>query len=76
MQFSAGKVMCIILWGRNVVVLLNLLEPRQTINSDRYIMTLTKLKTRTSRIRPEKTAFLLQHDNTRAPYQFEGCAAH
>ena len=45
---------------------LDLDEPGQTINSDRYIATATKLKARISRVRPEKkTTFLLQHDNAR-----------
>ena len=47
-------------------MLLNFLEPEQTINSDCYVVTLTKLTAPTSRVRPEKmTAFLLQH-NTRS----------
>ena len=63
---SAGKVMCTVFWYRKGVILLDFLEPGQTINSDHYITTLTKLKARISRVRPErKTTFLLQHDNTR-----------
>jgi len=63
---SAGKVMCTVFWNRKGVILLDFLEPGQTINSDRYIGTLTKLKAWISRVRPEKkTTFLLQHDNTR-----------
>jgi hypothetical protein len=42
------------------VILLDFLEPGQTINSDRYVPTLTKLKVRISR-----TSFLLKHDNAR-----------
>jgi len=41
---SVGKVMCIVFWNRKGVILLDLLEPGQTINSDRNIATLTKLK--------------------------------
>jgi len=41
---SAGKVMCTVFWDRKGVFLLDFLEPGQTINSDRYIATLTKLK--------------------------------
>jgi len=64
---SAGKVMCTVFWDRKGVILLDFLEPGQTINSDRYIATLTKLKTRIYRVRPEKkTTFLLQHDNARS----------
>jgi len=63
---SAGKVMCTVFWDRKWVILLDFLEPGQTINSDRYISTLTKLKARISRVKPEKkTTFLLQHDNAR-----------
>jgi len=58
--------MCTVFWDRNGVILLDFLEPVQTINSDGYIATLTKLKARISRVRPEKkTRFLLQHDNAR-----------
>jgi len=48
------------LWDRKWVIILDFLEPRQTVNPDSYITMLTKLKTRTSRVRPEKTTFLLQ----------------
>jgi len=58
--------MCTVFWDRKGVILLHVLEPGQTINSDRYIAMLTKLKARISRVRPEKkTTFLLQHDNAR-----------
>ena len=60
-----GKVMCTVFWDRKGVFLPDFLEPRQTINSDRYIATLTKLNARISRVRPKKTTFLLQHDNAR-----------
>lgn len=49
------------------MILLDYLELRHTINSDHYITTLTKLKAGTSRVKPEKTVFLLQHNNT-TPY--------
>jgi len=45
---SAGKVMCTVFWDRKVVILLDFLEPGQTINSYRYIATLTKLNARIS----------------------------
>ena len=55
--------MCTVFWDRKGVILPDFLEPGQTINSDRYIATLTKLKARISRVRSEKkTTFLLQHD--------------
>jgi hypothetical protein len=63
---SAGKVMSTVFWDRKGGILLYFLEPRQTINSDYYIVTMTKLKAQISRFRLEKkTTFLLQHDNTR-----------
>ena len=65
-QPSARKVMCTVFWDRNGVILLDFLEPGQTINSDCYMMRLTKPKAQTSRVRPEKkTTFLLQHSNAR-----------
>ena len=61
-----GKVMCTVFCDRKGVIHLDSLEPEQTINSDRYIATLTKLKARISRVRTEKkTTFILQHDNFR-----------
>ena len=63
---SAGEVMCTVFWDRKGVILLDFLEPGQTIKSDSYIAMLTKLKAQISRVRPEKkTTFLLQHDNAR-----------
>ena len=56
---------------RQVVSLLDFLEPGQTINSNHYITMLTELKAQTFTVRPEKTTLLLQHDNTKAPCQFE-----
>ena len=38
---SAGKVMCTVFWNRRGVILLDFLESGQTINSDRYIATLS-----------------------------------
>ena len=38
---SAGKVMCAVFWDRKSVILLDFLEPRQTINSDQYIAMLS-----------------------------------
>ena len=38
---SAGKVMCTVIWDRKGVILLDFLEPGQTISSDRYIATLS-----------------------------------
>jgi hypothetical protein len=48
------------------VLLLDVLQPGQTINSDRYIATLANLKALISKIRTEKkTGLFLQHDNAR-----------
>ena len=63
---SAGKVICTVFWDRKAVIVLDFLEPGQTINSDLYVATMTKLKAQISRVRPEKkTIFFLQHDNAR-----------
>jgi hypothetical protein len=57
------KVMCTVFWYRWGVILLDFLQPSETVNSERD-KTLTKLKARISRVRPEKqTTFRLQHDN-------------
>jgi len=63
-QASAGKVMFTVLWNSERVVLADFLEKETTINSQRYIETLTSLKRRIERtgIRNET---LLQHDNAR-----------
>jgi len=64
--------MCTVFWDGKGAILLDFLEPGQTINSDLYIVTLTKLKARISRVRPEKkTTFLLQHDNARPHTSFK-----
>jgi len=63
---SAGKVMCTVFWDRKGVIFLDFLKSGQANNSDHYIATLTKLKARISRVRPEKkTTFLFQYDNAR-----------
>jgi len=60
------REMCTVFWDRKGVILLDFLEPGQTINSGRYIVTMTKLKAWISRVRPKKkTTFLLQHDSAR-----------
>ena len=59
-------MMCNVFWDRKGMILLDYLEPRQTINCDCYIVMLTKLEAWISRVRPEKkTTFLLQHDKAR-----------
>jgi hypothetical protein len=37
---TAGEGICTVFWNRKGVILLDFLEPGQTINSDRYIATL------------------------------------
>jgi hypothetical protein len=50
--------MCTVFWDRKAVILLDFLEPRQTISPDHYIMTLTKLKARiSSQAREEDNLF-------------------
>jgi transposase len=58
--------MCTVFWDGKGLSLPDFLGPEQTISSDHYIATLTKLKAGISRVMAEKkTAFLLQHDNAR-----------
>ena len=65
-QPSVGKVMCTVFRDRKGMMLLDFLKSRQTINSDHYITTLSKLKAQTCRVRPEEQiTFLLRHNNTR-----------
>jgi hypothetical protein len=55
-----------VIWDKEIVILPDFLETGQMINSDHYIMTLTKIKVQISRVRLEKgAAFLLQQDNVR-----------
>jgi len=67
MQPQVSKVMCMIVCDSEGVILLDFLEPRQSISSDHYIMMLTKVKAQTSRVSPEKTTtFLSKHANARS----------
>ena len=54
MQPSVSKVMYAVSRDRKEVILLDFLESGQTTNPDHYTVTLAELKTRTSRVRPEK----------------------
>jgi len=66
MQTSVSKVMYVVIWDRNVVILLDFLEHGQPTKSNHNTATLTKLKVCSSRVRPEtKKTFLLQHSNAR-----------
>ena len=47
MQPSAGKVICTVFWDRKGTLLLDFLEALQTVNSDPFIVMLTKLKAQT-----------------------------
>jgi hypothetical protein len=47
-----GKVMCIVFWDSKGVILLDFLQPENTINPDCYIATLTKLKAWLLRVKP------------------------
>jgi len=64
-QASAGKVMLTVYWNLERVVLADFLEKETTINSQRYIETLTALKRRIKRI-GIRNGTLLQHDNARS----------
>jgi hypothetical protein len=76
-KFKTGKVMCTVLWDRWDVILLDFLEPGETVNSECYKATLTKLKARISRVRPEKQkTFRLQHDNARLHTSLDGLSYH
>ena len=54
MQPSVSKVLYAVSRDRKEVTLLDFLESGQTTNPDHYTVTLAELKTRTSRVRPEK----------------------
>lgn len=62
---ATGKIMLTIFWDMRGVVHQEYLPKGMTINSDRYVVTLKKLKQRILRIRPENRRFILQHDNAR-----------
>lgn len=64
-QPSVGRDVHCLLKGKGMI-LLDFLEPEETINSDHYITTLAKLKAYNSKVKPEKkTTFFLQHNNAR-----------
>ena len=59
MKPLVGKGKCTVFWDRKEVIL-DFLEPGQTISPDHYIITLTKLMAQTSKVSSEeKTTFLL-----------------
>lgn len=64
---STKKVMATIFWDSTGVLLVDFLPQGQSINADRYIATLQKLKRAVKRKRPglNNKDILLQHDNAR-----------
>jgi hypothetical protein len=58
------KVMIMVFWGCEGMILVNAMQRRETITPDTYIRTLTELRKCFRGIRPDKnpTGFLLQHD--------------
>ena len=68
-QKSAGKIMAIIFWDAQGIIIVEFLPRGKTINSEAHtrIETLQKLRARIRRVRPnlEINKVLLQHDNAR-----------
>lgn len=61
---SAGKVMITVFWDCDGIVHIEFLERGCTVNSEGYVNTLTNLRRRLRRIRPDKVP-ILHHDNAR-----------
>lgn len=66
-QRSAQKVLVTVFWDDGGVILVDFLEHGLTVNSERYIETLKKLREAIRRKRPNKnlTAINVHHDNAR-----------
>ena len=66
-QKSAGKIMATVFWDAQGVILVDFLPKGETINSEAYIQTLTRLRARIQRVRPNMPIdnVLLLHDNAR-----------
>ena len=66
-QLYAGKVMATVFWDHQGVILVDLKVKSTILNSEAYIVTLRKLKTRLNRCIPNinMANILLQHDNAR-----------
>ena len=65
-QKSAGKIMATVFWDAQGVILIDFLPRGETINSEAYIETLTRLRARIRRGRPNLTIDkVLLHDNAR-----------
>ena len=73
---SAGKVMATIFWDKDGILLVDFLEPGRTINSDRYIQALRKLKRAIRDKRPgiDIKDITIHHDNAR-PHTSKATAA-
>ena len=67
--------MVTVFWDSVDVILVDFISKGATINSDVYIDTLKKLKTRIRRIRPalKMSKILLQHDNARPHTSLKTC---
>ena len=61
---SAGKVLLTVFWDCQGIVHMEFLEHGNTVNSDRYIETLQRLRARLTRLRRGDTT-ILHHDNAR-----------
>ena len=61
---SAKKVLMTVFWDCDGLIHMEFLEHGSTVNSDRYIETLRKLRARLTRVRPGKNV-ILHHDNAR-----------
>jgi len=72
---SAGKLMLTVFWDMQGVILIEFLEPGSTVNSDSYVRTLSSLKARIRRVRPDMKTVHLQHDNAR-PHTSRQTTAH
>lgn len=66
-QRSTQKVLVTVFWDKEGVILVDFLERGLTVNSERYIETLKKLREAIRRKRPNKnlTAINVHHDNAR-----------
>ncbi len=62
---SCRKLMLTVFWDCGSVVHSEFMKPGSRINSDSYCVTMETLKRRIRCVRPERTVFLLQHDNAR-----------
>lgn len=66
-QTSVGNVIVNVSWESEGILLVEFLDRGATINPERYVQTLRKLKQRIRRVRPQRKMYqvLLLHDNAR-----------